>query len=334
VEKILMLQNNGWPTPGRIFDVFATQRLYPAYGLALLRMGYGLAVLVALLPDLRSFDEVWGGERSYLPALLAEENAADGQDLRFIFVLAVTLLAAFTLMIGAAARLSALVLVFSYRSVIDQNSYLSDGGDNLLQIALIFVVFANVSEVWSVDGMLRRNFRFSLTLSSWYRPIANSAWILLVMQVCVVYVVAGLAKIRGESWMAGEGVIRSLASIQFQAFPALSRFMLEFDWILVFSSVFVVLLQVYFPFLVASRWTRVPTLFLMISFHAAIGLVMGLTSFALAMIASEMVFVSDNLVRRISRRRWLRGRTVEIPVSAHPGGRTPAPSQPELLKVP
>ena len=210
-------------------------------------------------------------------------------------IMLLTVISAVFMIAGFLTRLSVFSLAILYRMLVEKNIYLSDGGDNLLFITLIFLVFGNSAEVWSIDSKLGN--RWSLTRQNWFTPVANGAWVLLVMQICVVYAFAGLAKLNGSRWMTGDGIIQSLTSVQFQTHPWLTDFILEFSWIVSIASILTVLVQVYFPFLIFFRWTKIPTLLVMISFHIAIGLVMGLTSFALVMISSEMVFVSDSYIR-------------------------------------
>lgn len=270
---------------------FSEQRLYPSYGLAMVRIGYAAAIIVAIGPDLTSWSEVWGFDRSFLPAIESSNFTVIGLLLPlFVLVLA------FMMFVGFLTRLSILLLAVFYRILVEQNAYLSDGGDNLLFITLIFLVFANTADVWSIDAKISQHANrpsFRIGNRSWFTPIANGAWCLLIMQVCVVYAVAGLSKISGERWMGGDGVAQSLKSVQFQIHPWLSNIILEFPGFTATASILTVLVQVYFPFLIFNKWTKGLTLVIMISFHLGIGIVMGLTSFALVMIASEMAFISD-----------------------------------------
>lgn len=270
---------------------FSERQLYPSYGLAMVRIGYAIAIIIAIGPDLTAWSEVWGHNRSFLPA-----NDSSSLTLIGLMLPLFILIVAFMMLVGFLTRLSILLLAVFYRVLVEQNAYLSDGGDNLLFITLIFLVFANTADVWSIDAKLSQHSnRFFLKISdrSWFTPIANGAWCLLIMQVCVVYAVAGLSKISGDRWMSGDGVAQSLKSVQFQIHPWLSNMVLEFTLFTAAASVLTVLVQVYFPFLIFNKWTKVMTLIIMISFHLGIGIVMGLTSFALVMIASEMAFISD-----------------------------------------
>lgn len=295
-------------SPGR---VLLDRTLYPRYGLAIVRIGYGLAVMAALLPDATRITRVFGTSRSYLPLSDGVDSPGDAT---ILFLWTACIVAAVTLVLGLFTRLSTLILLLTYRSLVNYNDFITDGGDNLLAIALIYLVFANTSEVWSVDARIRHRLPLSLTNARWYRPIANGAWLLMVMQVCVIYIVAGLSKVQGTTWLGGEGVTLSMTSIDFLVHAWLNDIVLGMGGVATILSIVTVFVQIYFPFLIFNKWFKIPTLVLMIMFHAAIGVFMGLTSFALAMIASEMIFVPDRLMQRILPGKARQEAQVRIPV--------------------
>ncbi|WP_232843373.1 HTTM domain-containing protein [Corynebacterium hindlerae] len=282
-------------------------KLYPSHGMAMVRIGFGIAILLSIVPDIPAWNSVWGAERSFLPASATPSSVS--YDWHSLLLVGACTLTALTMSLGFLTRLSTLGTLITYRSLCNSNPLLTDGGDNLLHIALIFLIFTNASDVWSFDARFHLRPPFSLSTQSWYLPIANCAWMLFVFQVCVVYTIAGLAKVAGDTWLAGEGVSRSLTSIQFQNLPWLSNFMLSFEWVLIPASFLTVFMQIYFPFLVLNKWSRIPTLIMFFLFHASIGIVMGLVSFAIVMISAEMAFVRDSSVLRA--RKFPHSRHVE-----------------------
>lgn len=59
------------------------------------------------------------------------------------------------------------------------------------------------------------------------------------------------------------------------------------------------LFQIAFPFLLFNRYTKIVALLGILSFHIAIGLLMGLPWFSLTMIAVDAIFIKDHTYRRL-----------------------------------
>ncbi|MFE9722052.1 hypothetical protein ACFYQ5_00190 [Streptomyces sp. NPDC005794] len=112
--------------------------------------------------------------------------------------------------------------------------------------------------------------------------------------MCLVYVVSGLYKVQGQMWQDGTALFYVLRVPEF-SFPELSHFVYEND-LLVFSGTYVtVLFLVYFPLGILVPALRPWATVMSIGFHLGIGLLMGLTGFALTMVACDLVFLSKGL---------------------------------------
>jgi hypothetical protein len=72
-----------------------------------------------------------------------------------------------------------------------------------------------------------------------------------------------------------------------------------------------VLVQTAFPMMLLHRFTRVLALIVIMGFHAAIGLLMGLPWFSLGMIALDAIFISDRTWNGLEQ-RWHRARGKEV----------------------
>jgi hypothetical protein len=170
-----------------------------------------------------------------------------------------------------------------------------DGGDNLMRIVLVYGMFANLSAHFSIDARRRAaNGPPPDTFAS--RALAmlhNTAILAIAIQLCLVYGIAGLSKVQGKTWQNGTALYHALRGNEFR-FPGLSEALWSNGVVLTLLSYFTVAFQVGFTFLLfLNKWTRRSVLFVSISFHFAIGAVMGLVTFAAFLIASDMTLVSD-----------------------------------------
>ncbi|MGB0424079.1 MAG: hypothetical protein ACPGED_07150, partial [Flavobacteriales bacterium] len=126
--------------------------------------------------------------------------------------------------------------------------------------------------------------------------MSNLAYLACVLQVFLVYSVAGGYKLTGTSWLSGDAVSRVL---YLNAFVS--------DWkrevlltvpLLLKAFTFVSLAyQVAFPFLIWFKKLKPFVLAIGIAFHLGLAMVMNLWDFGLAMIFSYALFVSRPIDR-------------------------------------
>lgn len=174
-----------------------------------------------------------------------------------------------------------------------------DGGDNLMAIVLIYAMFAEVGAHLSLDAARRLAQGKPNAPSGAWAIVHNAALLAIAFQVCLVYGVAGLAKVRGEVWQNGTALYYALRSPDY-TLPGVSRLIYENGVLLTLLAYATVAFQVAFPFLVfAHRHSRTLAVLIGISFHLAIGSVMGLVTFALFLIAADLALIGDNEYRAL-----------------------------------
>jgi hypothetical protein len=193
-------------------------------------------------------------------------------------------------------------------SLHQRNPALWDGGDNLVQIVLIYALFADLGAVCSADAALadRRGGRGGPV--RWIRALLhNAALLAIALQLCLVYSTAGLYKVQGELWQNGTALYYILRSGDF-AWTGFGRLICEHTLVGALLTYGTVVFQLSFPFLFcAHRATRRLTLVAGILFHLGVGLTMGLTSFSALLVSVELLFVPDRDYRRAlraCRRLW------------------------------
>jgi hypothetical protein len=193
--------------------------------------------------------------------------------------------------------LTPLVYLFWY-SLRQANTLLWDGGDNLMQIVLIFSFFANLAP--RTEG--------EKSPPSGPRPLGESllgmlhnfALACFALQLCVVYGVSSLAKIQGETWQNGTALYYALWPEQFR-FPGLSELLYRNAGLLSAISHATVFFQVSFPFLYwLNARSRIIAVAMGLSFHLGIAFIMGLWTFGGFMVATELALLSDDAYRKIA----------------------------------
>lgn len=157
---------------------------------------------------------------------------------------------------------------------------------------------------------------------------ANVAIRLLQIHVCIIYLAAGLAKLRGQTWWNGTAVWYTLANFEFaplhhrwylQLLRAISREPLAWEVLCTFGTAFTLFFEVTYAFLVwrpSMRWVMLGMAMIL---HGIIGTLMGLGTFALIMLVMNMAFLKPAEAHWLARMlQWPFTRRSRIFAAKHP----------------
>lgn len=264
--------------------------------LALWRVLTGCTILSQLLTALPQRHFLFGINGVY-PLDLARQNAMFGLFSIFDAPIAFELLYVGTIVVAVAwtmgflLPLSSIVLLVLWRSTFDRLPGLANGGDNLAHLLIIYACFCNIGgpeyRSWSK--------RWPQWMQELRAMIHNTGLVAIWIQVCIVYFIAGSAKMHGEAWRNGTALYYALSTEMYSS--EFIQPLLAAPVLLTFLAYSTVVFQVGFPFLVGlNRHARQVALCIALSFHIGIAVVMGLTSFALFMIAADLTFLSNREV--------------------------------------
>ncbi|TGN73921.1 hypothetical protein E5083_24355 [Streptomyces bauhiniae] len=202
-------------------------------------------------------------------------------------------------------------------SVYQRQPGLLDGGDNLAYVVIPFLLLTRCYDRFAlptgVAGRLAQRLPGRLRAVS--VPFHNLGVLMVATQICMVYVVSGLYKVMGEEWQDGTALFYIMRVAEFEL-PGWSHLVYENDVLVVLGTYGTVAFLVYFPLGVLVPALRPWAAAASICFHLSIGFFMGLTGFALTMIACDLVFLSGALDRALLRIR-----------SRLPGTRTAEPDE-------
>ncbi|MCU1404078.1 MAG: hypothetical protein JWQ43_381 [Glaciihabitans sp.] len=316
------------------------------YGASLARIIYGLVVVLFVLANFPQRNYLWGSAAGWVDPIKSFSDWAfpftfyTPGEADWLFTIKFLLLgvAGVALLVGWHSRISAIVTLYLYISLVTTNPVASDQTDNAFRIILFYFVFADTSAHWSLDARRRSRKLSPHPLGSPLRleqqqlvrqspadlraadlraapvrarqPVAqratplsprqwvpniihNGAIVAVTLQIFIIYVVAGLSKVKGSQWQDGTAVYYPLNLQSLTPWPWLSDLATQNSLLVNFVTYFAVFIQLFFPFLLLARWTRVIALLGIVGMHAGIGVLMGLPLFSMAMMAADALFVRD-----------------------------------------
>ena len=313
-----------------------TTRRFAARGSAALRIGFGSAWVLFLLREYSERQAAWGPGSPWSPAL--ERLYADNShwpgwitawftsiggltsaefDWYYLFTLAVGV--AFAL--GWRTRLTSVLFMVTVLALENRAPLLTDGGDNVLTLMAIYLVFTACGDYWSLDAR-RRGLRNRESVDpptpapprpAWRDELAavrgqsvtlmhNGAVLVIAAQVCVIYATAGLTKVQGPMWQNGSAMGYVLRLSWFQPWPGLSQSLASHTLILTLVGYVTVLVQSGFTFIVFSPRLKYPALVVLVVMHLSIAILLGLPFFSAMMLIGDGIFLSDRVWQAIGRR--------------------------------
>ncbi|GGW55013.1 HTTM domain-containing protein [Streptomyces xantholiticus] len=336
------------------FLVLLTERPVSLYAAAMLRIGYGLLYLVFLLREFPHRDEIWGPGSPWTPALARQMFDQSGwvsvltlSDSRVYFEVcyAVALVTCALFLLGWRTRAMSVLFAVVVVSFHARAIFMADGGDNLMVLMAVYLVFTACGRRWSLDarrtrlqasagktaGRLGGGLRHQLDDARiiLITVLHNCGMFVIAAQVCFLYGCAGLYKVQGVKWGDGTALHYILNIDLFRPWPELSQMIDGHHVLIAVVGYLTVLVQVAFPFVLFGR-LKYPVLVLLLGMHVNIAVVMGLPIFSGAMIVADAVFLPDRFYRAVGR---LWRRTVQRTGGTAAGassGTAPAavPSQP------
>ncbi|MEU3931115.1 HTTM domain-containing protein [Streptomyces sp. NPDC029044] len=208
-----------------------------------------------------------------------------------VFHLGMLLALAVTLGVGGRPVL-ALHWVFLW-SVYQRDQFLLDGGDNLAYLVIPMLMLTRCYDRFSLTSGLagRVTDRLPAGVRAAQTPLHNLGVLAIAAQICLVYVTSGLYKVQGKLWQDGTALFYIMRIPEFEL-PGFSRLVYENDLLVIGGTYATTLFLVYFPLGVLVRKLRPWAAVASIGFHLSIAFFMGLTGFALTMVACDLIFLS------------------------------------------
>lgn len=310
-----MLSNLKLADLPRRFASWLTREKHHLTSFAALRILYAVALLFLLVPSWRERALLWGhasfwvdpeaSRRGYVTfdTIFTKANPLLF-DLAYLAMIALVLL----FLVGWRTRIVTPLLLVMVISLQSNNPYVLNGGDTLMRITLIFLVFADLGARWSLDARRRAKAVAAGKTTRILPPhlsaaLHNAALILCAFQIVVVYATSGVWKLLGDEWLDGTALFYALRIDIFMAYPMLNELLWQSS-LLIYVATFIALwTQTLFPVLILWRPTRMVAVLTLMFMHLGIAVLLGLWPFSLAMIALDMLFIRDESWERA--RAWV-----------------------------
>ncbi|WP_392893144.1 hypothetical protein [Streptomyces sp. LN699] len=220
----------------------------------------------------------------------------------FEVVFHVGMLAALAVTCGVGGRASLAVHWAFLWSIYQRQPVLLDGGDNLAYVVLPMLLLTRCYDRFAFPTGLAH--RIAKKIPSVVRSLSvslhNLGILAIATQMCLVYVVSGLYKVQGKMWQDGTALFYVLRVSEF-SLPGVSDLVYNNDILVFLGTYSTTIFLVYFPLGILVPRLRAWAAVVSISFHLAIGVLMGLTSFALTMMACDLIFLSGALATALQR---------------------------------
>jgi hypothetical protein len=309
----------------RVCVCLATERRL--IGLALLRMGVASVVLLYLIGQWPNRHLIWGPNGAYpawlyareLPFTRAPSLLAADSPLLFELVYHLAIAVAACYLVGWKTVPVSIAFAGLTWSVLRRHPYLMTGGDALLLLILPWLLLTNTSAYLSVDSGWR------WITASW-RPVPrpwrallhNIGVLAILLQICTMYLFAGLYKLVGQPWLDGSAAGDVLRVDRF-SLPVVSAFVYQNELLSRILTYWTVIFEVTAPVLLWFPATRWLVAVQSVLFHSGIGLLMGLVIFALEATVLQFVVFSDESYRLLPRRigKWSRRCRAAVYNSGH-----------------
>lgn len=211
-----------------------------------------------------------------------------------------TMAASAAVVFGWHSRLTGLLALTGFVTIVEQNPLVGDQGDNILRIGMTWLLLMHTNGAWAVG-------RWRPVMPLWLgNALHNIALCALSCQVLLVYVSAALFKLRGSLWRDGTALFYPLQLPEFRPFPGLSDLLVGNSVILAIATWSAMVIQLGFPLMVLHRLTCRIGLILVVLLHLGIALLMGLPWFSLSMVAFDALFVGSATYASLDGRlrRW------------------------------
>lgn len=206
------------------------------------------------------------------------------------------MLAALAVTFGVGGRPVLLIHWVFLWSIYQRQVTILDGGDNLAYVVIPMLLLTRCYSRFSFSTGLSRKIgsRLPEAIRATATPLHNLGVLSIAVQICLVYVTSGLYKVQGKLWQDGTALFYVMRVPEF-TLPGVSEAVYNNDFLVFAGTYATVIFLVYFPLGILVPKLRPWAAVASIGFHVSIALFMGLTGFALTMVACDLIFLSRGI---------------------------------------
>jgi antimicrobial peptide system SdpB family protein len=183
-------------------------------------------------------------------------------------------------------------------SLQERNPLITDGGDNIMRIVLLFLVLVNTGAYFGLHS--NRPPRSPALFRPLLAVVHNAGVLLIILQLGLLYMSTGLYKTMGQLWQNGTALYYILRVDEF-SWPTAAAAIYQNPYLVVLGTYGTVLFEIMFFPMLLGRWTRYLVIAAGLAFHTGIALFMGLVTFAWSMLSAYPLLLADVEYRRLAR---------------------------------
>ena len=251
--------------------------------------GFTIAYTLWLLPH---FDFLWGADSSIPPYASGGSwrfqalTLLHRHELAGLFIV-LQLLAAVLALLRIVPNLAFLVLWFTTSNLFNDAYLMTNSGNNLLLLLQFYLIFiAHPDDRGKLLPDLYRNW------------LTNTFWLAIKLQLCVVYLVSGLAKLGGADWLYGTALLYVFSLEEYSVWWMRNIGSWP-EWIVQLLNWGSIIYMLLFPALVWLKRVKNYLLWAGILFHMLIAFGMGIFDFGMVMIVAYAAFMEQTISQRI-----------------------------------
>lgn len=223
--------------------------------------------------------------------------------------------------LGWHTRLAGAITLAGYVIIVSQNPLLSGNGDDLVRLALIWLLFLHSSAHLSFDEQRRATLPGLVVgaaptdndVSVW-RTIWNShpilspaftngihnlALVAVIFQTILIYLNAGMFKVQSELWSSGTALYYALEDPANRVIPWINDFITSSSILVAIGTYAIVILQVFFAPLLLNKVAKPVVLTLAVAMKLMVAVVLADPLAGFAMIALLALLVTDDEFERL-----------------------------------
>jgi hypothetical protein len=292
-------------------------------GLSLTRIFFGLAFLYELVINFPVRYLLWGADGFYPLAEYREYTKREhfytlfdiSPSEQWVNILVITgIIVAICYIAGYQTRIMGVLIAVLMFSFYFRNPEITHGGDNILRILFVFLIFARVNTYFSIDAYRKKRAAQAgkeglstligehPTLRQIKAVLHNFAWAACITQLIFLYFASGTYKLAGEMWQNGTAIYYASRVQDFYT-PWFNDLLWKFEPVIIGMTYFAVPFQVAFPFLLLNRYTKYAAILCACGLHFGIATFMGLVDFSWIMIGCELLLLLDHEYKKVNH--WL-----------------------------
>lgn len=291
---------NAASTATRFGDWLTTpQRTWAA---SYLRVALGMLAALFFVEHCRQISLLWGPHGQISASDLFQSGARDGllailwqSGAGTMFVYSAGFISSIALAFGVFPRAMAVVFVATLYEVYSRNGPILNGGQEIILIIAFYLCFADTSHYFCAIRV-RTLERFP-TVQRLSAIVHNAAMTMVVVQISLVYFWSAFFKITGHLWQNGTALYYIMRDEWYTS--SVSHLFYLNSTVVTLATYGTIALEMAFAFLLWNRRLRLPILCSVLVLHLNIAIFMGLSVFALTMMAIDIGVLTDGDVYRV-----------------------------------